>query len=162
MTAARQQRKPLIVVAGLALSVLASLPALCAALTERVVVDWHTGLAISGFDPVAYFTDRHPTLGTEGYELRYASVVWRFRNAGNRDAFAERPDVYMPQFGGYDPVSAARGVAVAGNPLLWLIVGDRLYLFYNPAARASFDDDPGRVLSAAGRKWPAIREMLTP
>ena len=55
--------------------------------------------------------------------MRYAGAVWRFSNVGNREAFAARPDVYMPQFGGYDPVGVARGVAVAGNPLVWLIIG---------------------------------------
>jgi YHS domain-containing protein len=148
--------------AGLAFGLLAGLPALRAATTERVVVDWHTGLAIDGFDPVAYFTDAKPMLGSDGIEFRHAGAVWRFCNTGNRDAFAARPDVYMPQFGGYDPVSAARGVAVAGNPLVWLISGERLYLFYNNARRATFDDDPERVLAAAGRKWPAILGTLTP
>ena len=165
MTAARQQRKPRVTRAawvGLAFGLLAGLPALRAATTERVVVDWHTGLAINGFDPVAYFTDAKPVLGGEGFEFRYAGAVWRFSNAGNREAFAARPDVYMPQFGGYDPVSAARGVAVAGNPLVWLISGERLFLFYNHAARATFDDDPERVLGSAGRKWLGILETLTP
>jgi hypothetical protein len=165
MTAARQQRKPWIigsVWAGFAFGLLAGLPALRAATTERVVVDWHTGLAINGFDPVAYFTDATPVLGSDELEFRYAGAIWRFHNAGNRDAFAARPDVYMPQFGGYDPVSAARGVAVAGNPLVWLITGERLYLFYSHAARGTFDDDPERVLAAAGRKWPGLLETLTP
>lgn len=144
------------------IGLLAGVPALCAATTERVVVDRHTGLAISGFDAVGYFTDAKSSRGSEEFELRYAGVVWRFRNAGNRDAFADRPDVYMPQFGGYDPVSAARGVAVAGNPLVWMVSGERLYLFYNDAARGSFDDDPERVLAAAVRKWPGILATLTP
>ena len=43
------------------------------------------------------------------------------------------PDVYMPQFGGYDPLGVARGVAVAGNPNVWLIAGERLFLFYDRA-----------------------------
>ena len=57
-----------------------------------------------------------PVAGSANFELRYGGAVWRFRNVGNRDAFAAQPDVYMPQFGGYDPIGVARGVAVAGNP----------------------------------------------
>src|SRR5207248_3817916 len=79
-----------------------------AATTERVVVDERTGLAIHGFDPVAYFTEAAAAIGREELELPYAGAVWRFRNAGNRTAFAERPDIYMPQFGGYDPIVLAR------------------------------------------------------
>ena len=74
-----------------------------AATTERIVLDRRTGLAIHGYDPVAYFTDAVALAGRAELELSYGGVVWRFRNAGNRAAFAERPDVYMPQFGGYDP-----------------------------------------------------------
>ena len=56
-------------------------------------------------------------------ELPYGGAIWRFSNVGNREAFAARPDVYMPQFGGYDPIGVSHGVAVAGNPSLWLIAG---------------------------------------
>ena len=93
----------------------------CAATTERIVVDRHSGLAISGFDPVAYFTDAVPRKGIEDHELSSAGVTWRFRNEGNMAAFVADPDIYTPQFGGYDPVAVARGVAAAGHPQLWLI-----------------------------------------
>jgi hypothetical protein len=165
MTPARQQRK-FWIAAAFAAALGVGLPAAAdsppAGTRERVVVDWHTGLAINGFDPVAYFTDGKPRVGSGEFEFRFAGAVWRFCNAGNRDAFAARPDVYMPQFGGYDPVAAARGVALPGNPLVWEVMGERLYLFYNPAARSNFDDDPDRVLGAAERKWTAIRSTLTP
>lgn len=165
MTTARRQRKLWIATAfaaALGGGWLAAFGTPGAATTERIVVDWHTGLAISGFDPVAYFTDGKPLIGSPELEFRFAGAVWRFCNSGNRDAFAARPDVYMPQFGGYDPVAAARGIAVAGNPLIWRMAGERLYFFYNDAARAGFDADPDRVAAAAGRKWPAIMLTLTP
>src|SRR5688572_29448696 len=90
----------------------------------RVVSDSLTGLALSGFDPVAYFTDRRPQLGEGDHELSHRGVVWRFRNEGNRAAFARDPDVYAPRFGGYDAIALARGVAVPGHPLIWLISGE--------------------------------------
>jgi hypothetical protein len=60
--------------------------------------------------------------------LRLDGAVWRFRNEGNRAAFAEHPEVYLPRFGGYDAVAIARGVSVPGHPLFWTITGERLYL----------------------------------
>lgn len=137
-------------------------PAARAGLTQRIVVDWHSGLAIDGYDPVAFFTDGKPTLGVGTLELRYDSVVWRFSNPGNRAAFAERPDVYMPQYGGYDPVGVARGVAVAGNPDVWTIVGERLFLFYDGAQREKFLSDPTRFIATASRKWPQVMQGLDP
>jgi YHS domain-containing protein len=141
---------------------LSSLPPAAAATTERVVSDPHTGLAISGVDPVAYFTDAAPLLGRADYEYRYAGVVWRFRNEGNAAAFVANPDVYMPRYGGYDAVAIGRTVAVPGNPLLWAVVGERLYLFYSEAARAHFVANPEEAILLAENKWPAVLSVLVP
>jgi YHS domain-containing protein len=133
-----------------------------AAITQSIVVDWHTGLAISGYDPVAFFTDGKPLQGKAEVELHYGGVVWRFCNIGNRAAFAERPDVYMPKYGGYDPFGVANGVAVAGNPTLWVIAGERLFLFYDAARREKFTADAARYTAAADRKWPEVLQTLGP
>jgi hypothetical protein len=169
MTAARQKRKrycfSLAAIAGLlaytALAfVLAAGPGASAG--ERIVADWHTGLAIDGYDPVAFFTDGKPLLGSPDLELRKGDVVWRFTNVGNRAAFAAAPNVYMPQFGGYDPVGVARGLAIAGNPNVWMIQGQRLFLFYDGARRQKFASDPSRLTASAERKWPDVQRTLTP
>ncbi len=131
-----------------------------AATAERIVVNSHTGLAMSGFDPVAYFTDAKPKFGRPDMELNLGGAVWRFRNEGNRAAFAEHPDVYMPRFGGYDPVAIARGTSVPGHPLFWAVVGGRLYLFYSDTARAAFVAEPGRIIDAAERKWPEVARTI--
>ncbi|HET7848278.1 MAG TPA: YHS domain-containing (seleno)protein [Pseudolabrys sp.] len=130
--------------------------------TQYVVVNPHTGLAISGFDPVAYFTDAKPRSGASDFEYWRNGAVWRFRNEGNRAAFAEHPDVYTPRFGGYDPVAIARGVSVPGHPLIWLIMGQRLYLFYSDEARIAFEKQPGHIIEAAERKWPAVARTVDP
>jgi hypothetical protein len=148
--------------ATLALAALPAAVPLGAATTEYVVVDRNTGLAISGFDPVAYFTDGAALVGRESYEHTYAGVVWRFRNEGNRAAFAADPDIYMPRFGGYDPVAVARGVGVPGDPRLWLIVGGRLYLFYMEEARREFGAEAGQMTTTADRMWPRIQLTLSP
>lgn len=166
MTAARQKRKRLCagfaVAAGILMALSASPPASVAATTERLVVDWHTGLAIGGYDPVAFFTDGRPLVGSANFELRYAGAIWRFRNVGNRDAFAAQPDIYMPKFGGYDPIGVTRGVAVAGNPNVWLITGERLYLFYDRGRLEKFVTDADRLSAEAERKWPDVRRALSP
>jgi hypothetical protein len=133
-----------------------------AAITERIITDLHTGLAISGYDPVAYFTDAAPIIGRPEFEFRFEGVVWRFDNEGNLAAFAEHSEQYIPQFGGYDAVAIARGVAVAGNPAFWDIVGDRLYLFYSAEALESFKADTDGAVAAADAKWPQVLEGLAP
>lgn len=163
MTAARQTRKRQHRAAGALLSgILALLPAVKAPATERIVVDWHTGLAIGGYDPVGFYTESKPVAGSPDIEYQYAGAVWRFRNVGNREAFAAHPDVYMPQFGGYDPVGVAHGIAVAGNPAIWLIAGQRLFLFYDRDRLAAFVAAPQRMISAAEHQWPQILRTLSP
>jgi hypothetical protein len=131
-----------------------------AATTERIVVDRITGLAIGGVDPVAYFTDHRMVTGRPEIEASRAGAVWRFQNVDNRRFFLARPDIYAPQFGGYDPVDIARGVTYAGNPRYWLVTGDRLYLFGSENSRTTFAADPAAVLRNAEPRWPELRETL--
>jgi hypothetical protein len=146
-------------VAGLALASVFSYDTR-AATTQRIVTNRYTGLAIGGVDPVAYFTDRRVVQGDPKLELAQGGVIWRFHNADNRAYFLADPDVYSPQFGGYDPVDVARGVANAGNPQFWLISESRLYLFGREQTRDAFAAKPEEYLAEAARRWPAILETL--
>jgi hypothetical protein len=128
--------------------------------TERIVVNRYSGLAIEGFDPVAYFTDARPVRGLPEFEASEAGAVWRFHNASNRDAFAAHPEVYGPQFGGYDPIDVARGVALAGNPRFFVVTGQRLYLFGREESRNAFAADPARFLKDAQARWPRLQQTL--
>jgi hypothetical protein len=128
--------------------------------TERVVVNRFSGLAIEGYDPVAYFVVGEPVKGLPDFEASQAGAVWRFHNEGNRASFVAHPEVYGPQFGGYDPTDVARGVVVAGNPRFFLITGERLYLFSLEANREAFAGDPGHFLEQARQRWPALVETL--
>ena len=164
MIPVRRERKAwplfLVVLGVIALTGWGARLPLAAATTERVVNDRHTGLAIEGVDPVSYFTNSKPLLGQPEIEYRHEGVVWRFRNEGNRAAFVQDPQVYMPRYGGYDPVAVTRGVAVAGNPLVWAISRDRLYLFYSGVARAQFIANTDNAVAAADARWPSLRGEL--
>jgi hypothetical protein len=165
MTADREGRKSprppgIAVLSAFVLAGLAAALPVTAATTERLVVDRHSGLAISGFDPVAYFADGRALPGKGEFEHRFAGAVWRFCNEGDLAAFAAHPDVYMPQFGGYDPTGVARGVPVPGNPHLWLIRNERLYLFYSEDARDAFARDSEDILTTAIQGWDSLQLTL--
>ncbi len=169
MTAQRQERygrglrKAAIVwVAGVSVALDLVCPGLGvrAATTERIVTNRFSGLAIDGFDPVAYFVDGKAIQGLQEFEAWQGGVVWRFHNEGNRASFLAHPEVYGPQFGGYDPVDVARGVTVAGNPWFWVIAGERLYLFGFEANRDAFAADPQKFVGKALTRWPALRRGL--
>lgn len=167
MTARRQENKGLYlriacvaVLAG-AVGLAGPCAGAWAAVTERVVVNRHSGLAIDGFDPVAYFTDAKAAKGEPAVEANEGGSIWRFRNEANRAIFLAHPEIYGPQFGGYDPTDAARGKIVAGRPQLWLISGERLYLFSREDNRSAFAADPKGVLKQAGSNWPVLVETLS-
>lgn len=131
------------------------------AVTERVVVNRHSGLAIDGFDPVAYFTDAEAAKGLPDVEAVQSGAVWRFRNEANRAVFLAHPEIYGPRFGGYDPVEAAGGKIVAGRAQLWLVSGERLYLFSREDNLSAFAAGPEAILKLAGGKWPVLVETLS-
>jgi YHS domain-containing protein len=130
------------------------------ATTEQVVINRVTGYAISGFDPVAYFTDGQPRPGQDRYESVYDGAVWRFRNEGNLNAFRRHPEIYEPLFGGYDPLAVAQGKPLQGMPEIWAVIGSRLALFSSEANRAAVVGDAGNWLSAAAKRWPSLRREL--
>src|SRR3954462_10971449 len=166
MTAQRQERyasRPGIALFALLASFFAVLSldsAASAATTERVVVNRYSGLAIEGFDPVAYFTESMAARGSPDFEARGGGAVWRFRNLGNRASLLAHPEIYGPQFGGYDPVDLGRGVTYAGNPRFWVVTGQRLYLFGREENRDAFAAEPQHFLKDASARWPAIEQNL--
>lgn len=135
-------------------------PAALASTTERVVVNRFSGLAIEGFDPVAYFVKKQPVLGLPDYEAAQAGAVWRFHNQGNRASFAAHPEIYGPQFGGYDPIDVAAPLPSSATPLL---------RGHPPAAlpvrargqSGAFATHPERHLPEARARWPQLAETLT-
>lgn len=132
------------------------------ATTELIVVDRNSGLAIYGFDPVAYFTDSKAKAGIEDLEFSYGGAAWRFSNEGNRAAFEKDPDVYMPQFGGYDPVAVSEGVARPGHPEFFAIHHQRLFLFYSAEAKQAFEADPDGNTTRADANWLVVSKRLAP
>lgn len=160
MTLARPQRKSSTAIAAALILAAVAAPAARAQITERIITNRYSGLAIDGYDPVAYFVDAKAEVGRGGEEFRHAGVVWRFRNPGNRAAFINTPELYVPAYGGYDPVAIARGVALPGNPTLWIIAGGRLYFFSTAAAREDFHSAPAKAVTAANAEWPQVMAKL--
>lgn len=128
-------------------------------LTERVVLDRTSGVALYGYDPVSYFIDETPRIGKPDFEYIWNGAAWRFANEGNMAAFIADPTVYSPQFGGYDPGSVARGVPTPGDPTVSLVSEGRVFLFRDAESRAAFTAAPDQA-EAAAKAWPALEKTL--
>lgn len=132
----------------------AGLPAL-PGLGEAMQRDLRTGLALNGFDPVAYRLAGRPVAGRPDYELILDGIVWRFASAANRAAFRDAPGIYAPAFAGFDPVGVAAGVAVDSDPTRFAVIGTRLFLFRSDENRRRFLQDRA-LLAAAEERWSAV------
>jgi YHS domain-containing protein len=127
---------------------------------ELVVADPGAGVALFGFDTVCYFLDGAARAGSESFELAFGGLTWRFRSEANRAAFRDRPDAYVPRFGGYDPIALVRGAPVAGHPTMFVVHDGQLYLFHQPENRAKFIAEPNVAIDAARSAWPLVRRSL--
>jgi YHS domain-containing protein len=133
-----------------------------AATTERIVNDPRSGLALYGFDAVAYFIDGAARAGSGTHEFRYSGLTWRFRSEANLAAFTNAPQRYVPEFGGYDPTAVAAGMPVEGNPAFFAVSGGKLFLFAREESLARFLANPAGTISAAQATWPDVVRKLVP
>lgn len=108
---------------------LLTLGAGAAAAFDEVNKSYLGGLAVDGYDSVAYFTDKKPEEGDSDYVLEWKGATWRFADARSRDLFAANPESYAPQYGGYCSNQMSLGNLSDVDPGVWLIFDDKLYLF---------------------------------
>lgn len=113
------------------------------------------GVAIRGADPVAYFTEGAPVIGSEEHSLMWNGTTWRFASAENMETFMGDPEAYAPQYGGYCAFAMARGYIASTVPEAWTIHEGTLYLNYSTGVRAQWEQDiPGNI-AAADENWPS-------
>ena len=117
-----------------------------------------TGLAIQGYDPVAFFTDDKPVKGKPELGLRHNGVLYYFANREHRDAFKADPAKFEPQFGGYCAFGVSRGKLVEIDVEAFQIVDGKLLLQYSKSVRDDFNKDAKGNLAKAGVNWPGLVE----
>lgn len=116
------------------------------------------GLAVHGYDPVAYFTDGAPTMGDPGITAEWNGATYRFSSAANRDAFLADPAAYAPQYGGYCAMGTSLGKKIDIDPTLWRIVDGKLYLNSSAGAQSVWITDVPGNISKADAAWPQIKD----
>lgn len=114
------------------------------------------GLAIRGFDPVAYFREGRPVRGGAAHTHAWRGATWRFATAANRDAFVADPVRFAPAYGGFCAFAVAHGYTAPIDPDAFRIVDGRLFLNYDRATQRRWEADiPGHV-ARGDAAWPAL------
>jgi hypothetical protein len=127
----------------------------------NIVTDPISGVALSGYDPVSYFTSPEPLIGDRAFEVIWGGVPWYFANAANRDVFRRAPEAYAPQFGGYGATSVSRGYLAEGNPRIYVVAYGQLFLFYSSGNREAFLMSERSTVLAANENWPSVSADLS-
>ena len=120
------------------------------------------GLAIRGYDPVAYFNDNKAVRGTENFTARHKGSLFRFSSAANRDAFAANPDRFAPQYNGFCAYAAALGHKAPIDPAVFTIVNNKLYLNFNKPTEELWRKDIAGYIAKADKNWPEVQRKPYP
>ena len=140
--------------AGAALLALALHPGPAPA-AERVNAE-SDGVAIRGYDPVAYHTDGRPVRGRAEFAHAWNGATWHFASAANRDRFAADPARYAPAYGGFCAWAVAEGYTAPIDPEAWRIVDGRLHLNYDRSIQRRWERDVPGNIARADRNWPRL------
>ena len=116
------------------------------------------GVAIQGYDPVAFFTDGKPVKGKPEFPARHNGAVYYFSSNEHRDLFQADPAKYEPTFGGYCAFGVSRNKLAEIDVDAFQIVDNRLLLQYNKGVREDFNKDTKGNLTKADGNWPALVE----
>lgn len=117
------------------------------------------GLAIDGYDPVAYFTEQKPVKGSPEFRTDYHGATFQFASAAHREAFVAEPAKYAPQYGGFCAYGMAKGYKAVIDPAAFTIVQEKLYLNYSESVRTRwFSDIPGYI-QKADANWPEVQRQ---
>lgn len=117
------------------------------------------GLALQGYDPVAYFTENKAVEGSENISHTLEGVTYYFKSAKNRQLFIKNPQKYAPQYGGYCAYAMADGDKVKIDPETFKIIDGKLFLYYNfrfTNTLKSWNKDQINLLPKANAAWAKI------
>ena len=115
------------------------------------------GIAIKGYDPVAFHTEGRSVEGSSRFELDWKGATWWFSSNENRELFKADPEKYAPRYGGYCAWAVSQGTTAGVDPQnAWSIVDGKLYLNYNMEIKQRWEADiPGNI-EKGDANWPGV------
>ena len=115
------------------------------------------GVAIDGYDAVAYFTDHAAVAGKEAFRHTWHGATWYFQSQASLDTFRKDPERYAPQYGGYCAFGASRNYKAPTDPTAFTIVGNKLYLNYNHEVKDTWIKDTTTYIQKADSYWSSLK-----
>lgn len=150
------QDRRTVIMGALAFGALVLAPMNALAAKSAVYVNSVTGIAIGGYDPVAYFIEGRHVEGSAEFQAEWKGAPWYFASAENRDLFLSAPEDYAPQYGGYCAFAMAQGALASTAPDAWTIHKGKLYLNFSLGVRGLWREDPDGLIELADGYWPDV------
>lgn len=114
------------------------------------------GVAVSGYDVVAYFTDQKPLQGQEKFRATHGGATYWFASAEHLKTFQQAPQKYVPAYGGYCAYGVSKGYRVGIDPAAWAIVDGKLYLNYSMKVQKTWNEDRSGYIKKAEVNWAKL------
>ena len=111
------------------------------------------GVAIEGFDTVAYFEQDKAVKGNKNFSYTHKGLLWNFSSEENRDKFKQDPDKYAPEYGGYCAYAMSKGLVVSSDPEAFTLYDGKLYLNYSFSVRNTWRKDIPGYLAKSEVNW---------
>lgn len=111
------------------------------------------GVAIQGYDPVAYFTDNMAVPGNASIATSHDGAIYQFASEDHKAAFEADPAMYAPQYGGYCAYAAAQGAKAPIEPEQFTVFDGKLYLNFNADVRQRWNQDRAGYIGKADAYW---------
>ncbi|HEX2256508.1 MAG TPA: YHS domain-containing (seleno)protein [Afifellaceae bacterium] len=119
-------------------------------------------VALSGYDPIGYFTKGEPVKGSSEFWFAFDDTVYFFASAQHRAMFVEDPERYAPQYDGFCTMAlSALATKLEPDPEAWVIHEGRLYVFGKKLGAEKFKESPDVIADKANAAWPSVRGVPT-
>lgn len=115
------------------------------------------GVALHGYDAVAYFDRKTAVKGLPAEVVTYQGVRYQFADAASKAKFAAAPERYVPAYGGFCAYGVARGFKVDIDPEAWSVVNNKLYLNVSKDIRTKWQKDTPRYIGKADSNWETVK-----
>jgi YHS domain-containing protein len=116
------------------------------------------GIALNGYDAVAFFTQAKPVKGSSDYSFKWDGASWLFSTKANLESFKHSPEKYAPQYGGYCAYGTAQGHKAPTQADTWTIVNDKLYFNYNMKVKELWNKNRSAFIDSANNNWVLLKD----
>lgn len=123
---------------------------------DLVNVSGASGVAINGYDPVAFFTQKRPVNGDFEIKSTHRGATYYFASRQHRAMFEKNPDKYAPQCGGYCAFGVSKGALFPVDINTWQIHQGKLYLNLNQDIVKMFNQGIDKNIRKANNNWPRL------